>query len=625
MADNIINNKTFSSAVNTIADLDSTYARELFVSKNNVQLNTQTYTMKAYITTYNTSTMVLETKLIIERSVVGNAQIKSSLDDICSGIHSLYSSITATNTVTANGADFDIQIDIVSPSILVSDVNVQFIIGGFAKYDIHSGSENYIKILPFLTSIGPSAISDMKTISPYALDISAIAPYACHIAPVYSNICNIECVSLNINNVNTVSSSISNINALSPHVNSICELAKNTDTIIALSPSTCALCTIASNISNIVTLAGRVDEITIAKDNINEINVVANCVYPYINNILCANYYADCAKSYMNLASLSDEASYHNACLSKDYATKLCGEVEPGLYSSRYYACEAKNYNSSPSQILSAIKQVDGAGSDLDADKLHGYVPCIYSNLNNICHIVVSDKGTICTNYLNVNCSMYINGRFNIGGWTTESVSYGNGGDGSPYMCGTFYDGNYVMEEVDFVFGLYKRARNDTASTISKLRLVKINNTSSVVCRNPSVVYLVGCDTAHHDVYGLTTRDATCNSSFSVIRHGRLMNLDIPAYASSIGETWTKGDKLYMKPGTQTGEITKVEPLSNQIKIFVGTIINNTAIEVQIENINKNELNMLGSTITPSSIGAYTKNEIDNSYGTIADFEGALL
>lgn len=637
-----INNKSFADSVNLIADLDSTYAKEVTLLKSNVQLNSQTYNAFAYITVFNSESIMLDTKLLVNRNVIGNSGLSSFISDVKTSLEAMYSGIDMTFSVEPNGADFSVRVDIVSDEILIRDFNLKFVISNITKYDLHSGSENYVKILPFLSSIGAEAISAMKSVSPVISELKAIGPAIQYLGAVANNIGVINTVASSVNSVNELAPHASAVTVLAPYKNDVSILAENVNVLRDLNGNVQNLVDLAGSIAAVNVIANRLVEIDTVSDNIAEIVAVANSIYPNLVEILKTKEYSDLAKEYMESSLSNRDNSYYFYTRAVDFATKMDGEVDTGLYSARYYAQEAKTAGVSPEGLLTKLKTVDGAGSGLDADTVDGFEANVYPRSLQVA--VRDGSGSLISNRFSGNGIRFDN--------ITSQDVYGSSDTGITYSSDTLYkydaeglEPSNVLpmpkyrlssayfsqkKDIDAFLDVYKRVINATLVTIPSLTVVQSisSNGSSVTVIKAHCVSGV-----EKNIYGVTIDDLQASSQNKgglACRSGWIRSIN--STGSSVGESWSNGDKLYLKPGTIDGVLTKVEPGGGDIKIFVGIVIKAHAtsgiVDIMISNINENGYLDAAALITASSINAYTKTEVDtkvSTFGTIADFEGALL
>lgn len=634
-----INNKSFADSVNLIADLDSTYSKSVYILKNNIQLNSQTYVATANIVVFNVSNISLETIPIVSRNVVGNLELESFMSDIKTSIELLIDSVDMTYSVSQNGNDYSIRVDVISSDILIRDFNIKFAINNITKYDLHSGSDSYIKILPFLSSIGAEAISGMKNIAPVASELKAIGPAIQYLSTIANNISGINTVSANISNVNAVAPNASYLPIVAPFVNDIKTLSENVNVIRDLNGNVDNLVTLAGSIDAVITLSNRLVEIGTVNENIAEIVAVANSIYPNIIEILKSKQYSEEALASRDEAeSFRDSAAYY-----EDSARRFAygtGEIETGLYSAKHYAQEAQNASMDPSSLLTKIKTVDGAGSGLDADMLDGF------HLDTVgprsMTIPVRDGGGgISANLVRINGVSFDS--------HTSLEVYGDAGTPIQYNYETMYlydaeslnpngyirmpkyrlDGSLFgqKKDIDAFNDVYKRIVNTSGITVNGLSAVEyvLSDGASVTVKSA-----FADSTIQKRLYGISISTMLNNGIGLACRSGHVRNVNTTG--SQFSESWNNGDKIYLKPGTVSGALTNIEPGSNDVKIFIGIIVRSHAtsgiLDVTITNINENDFINAAALVTASSINAYNKTEVDNKlsvFGTIADFEGALL
>lgn len=634
-----INNKSFADSVNLIADLDSTYSKSVYILKNNIQLNSQTYIATANIVVFNSSTISLDTIPIVSRNVVGNLQLESLMLDIKTSIESLIDSVDMTYSVSENGNDYSIRVDVTSSDILIKDLNIKFVINNITKYDLHSGSDSYIKILPFLSSIGAEAISGMINIAPVASELKAIGPAIQYLSTIANNISGINAVSNDIANVNAVAPNASYLPIVAPFVNDIKTLSENVNVIRDLNGNVDNLVTLAGSIDAIVVLSNRLVEIGTVNENIAEIVAVANSIYPNIVEILKAKQYSEEALISRNEAeSFKDSAAYY-----KDRARRFAygtGEIETGLYSAKHYAEVAQAAGMDPSSLLTKLKTVDGRESGLDADMLDGF----HGDMNGPKSMTVPIRdggGGISANLVRINgVSFESHTPLEVHGCAETPIQYSyetmylydaEGLNPSGYIRMPKYrlDG-YLFgqkKDIDAFNDVYKRIINKSGITVNELSAVEYISSDGA---STTVKAAFADSSIQKRLYGVSISSMLNNGIGLACRSGHIRSVNTTG--SQFSEVWNNGDRIYLKPGTVSGALTNIEPDVSSVKIFIGIVIRSHAtdgiLDVTITNINENDFINAAALVTASSINAYNKTEVDNKlsvFGTIEDFEGALL
>lgn len=633
-----INNKSFADSVNLIADLDSTYSKSVYILKNNIQLNSQTYVATANIVVFNVSNISLETIPIVSRNVVGNLELESFMSDIKTSIELLIDSVDMTYSVSQNGNDYSIRVDVISSDILIRDFNIKFAINNITKYDLHSGSDSYIKILPFLSSIGAEAISGMKNIAPVASELKAIGPAIQYLSTIANNISGINTVSANISNVNAVAPNASYLPIVAPFVNDIKTLSENVNVIRDLNGNVDNLVTLAGSIDAVVVLSNRLVEIGTVNENIAEIVAVANSIYPNIIEILKSKQYSEEALASRDEAeSFRDSAAYYNHSARRfAYGT---GEIETGLYSAKHYAQEAQNASMDPSSLLTKIKTVDGRESGLDADMLDGFHG--YMNGPKSMTVPIRDGGGgISANLVRINgVSFESHTPLEVHGDAESAIQYDHE-TMYLYDAESLNPGGYIRMpkyRLGYIFGpkkdidafndVYKRIVNTSGITVNGLSAVEYISSDGA---STTVKAAFADSSIQKRLYGVSISSMLSNRIGLACRSGHIRSVNTTG--SQFSEVWNDGDKIYLKPGTVSGALTNIEPDVSSVKIFIGIVIRSHAtdgiLDVTITNINENDFINAAALVTASSINAYNKTEVDNKlsvFGTIADFEGALL
>jgi len=641
MAETVVNNKSFADSVNLIADLDSTYSKNVYITRSNIQLNNQTYVATATLDIFDSSVILINSVIVKTRNVVGNAQLESFMSDVKTELELMFDTFTMTYTVTPNGSDFSIRADVVSTDILIKSFNIKFVIGSFTKYDLYSGSDDYIKILPFLSSIGHEAIAAMKNVSPVSAELKAIGPAIQYLAAVANNVAGINAVGQNISGVNSLAPVASSIGALVPYRDNIRDLSENVNVLRDLNGNIPDIMALTGSIAAINVLSNRLVELETVNDNIAEIVAVANSVYPNIERILAAEDYASSALLNKNLSEghRNGARDYYN--LAKRFATEMSGEVESGLYSAKYYAEESKAASVTPAGLLSKIKTIDGVASGLDADLLDGYQSSVLPKSSTV---PIRDGGArIHANSTSVNSVQFArhssldmfgsntileHGSESLYLYDIESL------DPSGYLSMPKYrlDGSIFgnRKDIDAFTDVYKRIANHTGVAINSLSAVEFVSSNGTATSVKPAVAVAGISNRLFGVTIYTLSPLAINIGGLACRSGHIRSVNTSG--SQFGESWSNGNKIYLKPGTLTGQLTNIEPGSGDIKIFIGIVIRAHAtsgiLDVTITNINENEYINTATLVTAASINAYNKTEVDNkfsAFGTIADFEGALL
>lgn len=633
-----INNKSFADSVNLIADLDSTYSKSVYILKNNIQLNSQTYIATANIVVFNSSTISLDTIPIVSRNVVGNLQLESLMLDIKTSIESLIDSVDMTYSVSENGNDYSIRVDIISSDILIKDLNIKFVINNITKYDLHSGSDSYIKILPFLSSIGAEAISGMINIAPVASELKAIGPSIQYLATIANNISGINAVSNDIANVNAVAPNASYLPIVAPFVNDIKTLSENVNVIRDLNGNVDNFVTLAGSIDAIVVLSNRLVEIGTVNENIAEIVAVANSIYPNIVEILKAKQYSEEALASRDEAEgFKDSAAYYES-KARAFAYSN-GEIETGLYSAKHYAEVAQAAGMDPSSLLTKIKTVDGAGSGLDADMLDGFHGD-WTGPKSMTVPIRDGGGGISANLVRINgVSFESHTPIQVHGDAESPIRYSyetmylydaESLSPSGYIRMPKYRLSYIFgkrKDIDAFSDVYKRIINKSGITVNELSAVEYISSDGA---STTVKAAFADSSIQKRLYGVSISSMLNNGNSLACRSGHIRSVNTTG--SQFSEVWNNGDRIYLKPGTVSGALTNIEPDVSSVKIFIGIVIRSHAtdgiLDVTITNINENDFINAAALVTASSINAYNKTEVDNKlsvFGTIEDFEGALL
>lgn len=631
--------KSFADSVNLIADLDSTYSKNIYIDKSNIQLNTQTYVATAILEVFDSSAILIDSSIIKTRSVVGNSQLESFISDIKTELELKYNTMSMTYSVVQNGSDFSVRLDIVSTDILIKSLNIKFVINGFTKYDIFSGSDDYIKILPFLSSLGAEAISSMKNIAPVVNELKAIGPSIQYLATIANNVSGINTVSNDIANVNAIAPYASSIPIVAPFVNDIKTLSENVNVIKDLNGNVDNLVTLAGSIDAVVTLSNRLVEIGTVNENIAEIVAAANSIYPNIVEILKAKQYSEEALASRDEAEgFKDSAAYYES-KARAFAYGN-GQVETGLYSAKHYAEVAQAAGMDPSSLLTKLKTVDGGGSGLDADMLDGFHTDI-TGPKPMTIPVRDGGGGISANLVRIN-------GVSFDSYTPLEV-HGNAESPIEYSYDTMYlhdaeglnPSGYIRmpkyrldgylfgqkKDIDAFNDIYKRIINKSGITINELSAVEYISSDGA---STTVKAAFAGSSIQKRLYGVSISTMLNNRIGLACRSGHVRNVNTTG--SQFSEVWNNGDKIYLKPGTVSGALTNIEPDDVSVKIFIGIVIRlhatNGILDVTITNINENDFINAAALVTASSINAYNKTEVDNKlsvFGTIEDFEGALL
>lgn len=127
---------------------------------------------------------------------------------------------------------------------------------------------------------------------------------------------------------------------------------------------------------------------------------------------------------------------------------------------------------------------------------------------------------------------------------------------------------------------LHMRVRNETGSTLVNGTVVRFAGVYEENAHEPMVVPHIA-DGTIHGLYtvGVLTRDIQNNSTGRATWFGKVRDVNpsiIPA-----GETWVKGDLLYVHP-SQPGKMTKVKPHAPNIVVNVAAVIHSSPDQLEL-------------------------------------------
>lgn len=162
---NEVNNisRSFADNVNYLAELDKQYYTDGFIKRNGIQLGTQEYFGKVTMNVFDKSQKKHIVSDIISGSIVGNSGLEQFLLDMKTSIETLYNDVIV-NVVVSNGtgaiADKNINITLSSTDTIMGLIQIDVsmytnpgVVADYTKYSILSASNEYIAILPYLSTL----------------------------------------------------------------------------------------------------------------------------------------------------------------------------------------------------------------------------------------------------------------------------------------------------------------------------------------------------------------------------------------------------------------------------------------------------------------------------------------
>ena len=133
-----------------------------------------------------------------------------------------------------------------------------------------------------------------------------------------------------------------------------------------------------------------------------------------------------------------------------------------------------------------------------------------------------------------------------------------------------------------------RKVTNNSGALISNGTLVMYNGTNGASGRINVKPFTAGFNEAIK-LYGVATQSIASNADGIITIEGKVRGIDTTG--ASVGEVWVDNDILYAKPN-DNGMMTKIEPLDNELKIVVASVIKahatNGILEIRFMPFNEN-------------------------------------
>lgn len=133
-----------------------------------------------------------------------------------------------------------------------------------------------------------------------------------------------------------------------------------------------------------------------------------------------------------------------------------------------------------------------------------------------------------------------------------------------------------------------RKVTNNSGALISNGTLVMYNGTNGASGRINVKPFTAGFNEAIK-LYGVATQSIIDDSDGIITIAGKVRGIDTTG--ASVGEVWVDNDILYAKPN-DNGMMTKIEPLDNELKIVVASVIKahnvNGTLEIRFMPFNEN-------------------------------------
>lgn len=616
---NEVNNisRSFADNVNYLAELDKQYYTDGFIKRNGIQLGTQEYFGKVTMNVFDKSQKKHIVSDIISGSIVGNSGLEQFLLDMKTSIETLYNDVVV-NVVVSNGtgaiADKNINITLSSTDTIMGLIQIDVsmytnpgVVADYTKYSILSASNEYIAILPYLSTLDNDFNNSILSIGELSSEIKIVSDNSANITSVAST------VVPNINEIlladtraeeaasSSLSASISSANALSSEIKAEKWASESEDVEVETGEYSAKHWALKSKKLSVGVASNM--SYDNAESGLSSSNV-QDAIDELDNNLdnLSANVYT---KSEIN----SSLATKVDKVIGKQLSTEDFTTAEKNKLIG--IAIGANNYT------LPAATSTAKGGVELYSDTVQTVASNAVTNaasrtyglqFNSAGQAVVNvpwvDTNTVYTHPVSgATAGTYKSVTVDINGHVTSGTN--------PTTIGGFgitdaYTKTQTQETLPAVgfdtsnttpptrVGQMKWNENEgtvdlavynAVIQIGQEFVVNVRNNTGSAITNGTVVIATGSignsgriTVAPHDgtmanavnILGVTTQDITNGSDGTVTIIGKVRSLNTTG--STVGETWADGTKLYVKPN-DGGRLTSIEPGDFETKMSVAYVV----------------------------------------------------
>lgn len=595
---NEVNNisRSFADNVNYLAELDKQYYKNGFIKRSGIQLGTQEYFGKVTINVFDKGQKKHIVSDIISGSIIGNSGLEQFLLDMKTSIETLYSDVVVDVVVSdGTGAivDKNINITLSSTNTIIGliQIDISLIINGivsdYTKYSILSSSNEYIAILPYLSTLDDDFNTSILSIVELSNEIKIVSDNSANITSVANTV---------VPNINEIL--LADTRAIEAASSAF---SANESMIIANASKDSAIA--SAMLSDASRIAAELSESNSKASELNSLEYkdisLSSSISANESRIIAVSKALEASSSATTSVAKASEASSSaseagisatNALVSENKAEKWATEtkdveVEPGKYSAMHWALKAEEFG-----IENASEVVyDNATSGLVATDMQSAIDEVVIDISNVytkteVQTVLPKVGLDVTNVTTPSVGQI---SWNVNEGTADLGLNG----GSTLQIG--------QENT-------RTVRNSTVSTIANGTVVMFAGTIGNSGRIKVAPY-TGIKGTHKYIYGVATQTIPSGSDGLITIDGKVRGIDTTG--ASVGEVWTDEDILYAKPN-DNGRLTNIEPGDGEIKIVVASVIHahtTGTLEVRVLPIDENY--------------SYSKEQADDTFVPLgADF-----
>lgn len=591
-----LDNKSLVSSANYLTDLNSTYSKAIVLYKNNILIPSGVaHTIEATIS-YFDKVELIDKELLLKAPVVidSNTSMLAELANIVSEISAQIDDAIILNSSAINGTDLLIDISVSTDSTILRTLNIKVKYGSVLKYDLDSTSNEYIQILTNAGTINNEIFAAIIDISNQVIpNIEEILLVDDKASEVSSNTLLVSSIKDDIiamryetivNRDSSLQSSINSENSAISSEESNQSSMNARDTILAIELQSE---TFAENALNSSIASAASADIATDKANISiaQAIIATNKASEALTSANNASDSEDNALSYKNNAEQFANDSSDSATISEEQAIISSAKASEALASANN--AEISEQNALSSELIAekwANEEEDVVVSDGKYSAKHYMLKSEdYANiaLGMIDDNVSSTVTTYSSNKIETDLNV-------IGFDISADVTVGPGQIAWNATEGTYDMGLENGSVLQVGQENIRLVRNNSGALISDGRLVMYNGTNGASGRINVKPFTAGFDEAIK-LYGVATQSIASNADGIITIEGKVRGIDTTG--SSVGEVWVDNDILYAKPN-DNGMMTKIEPLDNELKIVVASVVKahatNGTLEIRFMPFNEN-------------------------------------
>ena len=448
-------------------------------------------------------------------------------------------------------------------------------------------------------------IDNVNDVANSILNVNTVATDISSVNTVSTNILNVNTTSANISNVNTVGNNIAGVVSTGNNISSVVDVAGSINNVNILAPNVSNINSIGPDISSVVTVANNIASVITDANSIGNINIVAN-------DLSLAGYSNLLDAGSITESTVSDQVGISVIQIVAENITNvnsIVTQIIPNLTEILLADDNALTATTKAAEALASLNKAHKWADELENVPVVGTIGI--NDEYSAYHWAKKAESTVGGNInldslYNVDTAGILDGgiiRYDTATSTWKSYDFTHNNKlaldltaGVAVLEGEIaWNSNEGTADLGLPNGStlqigqenIRTIRNATGSTISNGTLCMFDGTIGNSGRIKVKPFTAGFNEAMY-LYGVATQNIISGSDGIITIEGKVRGIDTTG--ASVGEVWVDEDVLYAKPN-DTGMMTNVEPLDNELKLVVATVIKahtNGTLEIRFTPLNEN-------------------------------------